>query len=171
MLNTFKSIKGFIFDMDGVLTDGSLILTADGEMARTMYVKDGYAMQLAIKKGYMVAVISGGTSAAAALRLENLGVKDIYMGVKNKQECFEELLKKYNLSPGEVLVMGDDIPDIPVLLQAGLPACPSDAVSEVEKIATYISPYAGGKGCVRDVIEKVMKLNGHWQIDVTIASK
>ena len=171
MLQHFTTIKAFVFDVDGVLTDGSLIILPNNVMARTMNVKDGYALQLAIKKGFKVAIISGGNSIEVVERLNLLGVEDVYMKVLNKVEAFENFTHKYQLNKNDVLFMGDDIPDIDVMQQVGLPCCPADAVDEIKAISKYISPFNGGKGCARDVIEKTMKLTNSWQHNHSVSSK
>jgi 3-deoxy-D-manno-octulosonate 8-phosphate phosphatase (KDO 8-P phosphatase) len=171
VLEKFKSIKTFVFDVDGVLTDGTLLILSDGQMARQMNIKDGYALQLAVKKGYRVVIISGGTSDAVQERLKRLGVKDCFLKIDNKQEKLLEYISQHQLNRDEILFMGDDIPDYVPMQLTGLPCCPADAVAEIKQISLYISPVAGGKGCARDVIEKVLKLNGHWDVDTTVASR
>ncbi len=171
VLQKFKSIKTFVFDVDGVLTDGTLLILNDGQMARRMNIKDGYALQLAVKKGYRVVIISGGTSDAVKERLEKLGVKDCFLKIDNKNEKLVEYVTEHQLSWNEVLFMGDDIPDYIPMQLTGLPCCPADAASEIKQISHYISPVEGGKGCARDVIEKVLKLNGHWDMDSTVAAR
>ena len=157
-----RNITTFIFDYDGVLTDGMVIMTSQGEGHRISSVKDGYAIQLAVKKGYNVAVISGAISKSLAHRMHALNVKDLFMGVENKIDCFHEYLTSKNVKPEHVLYMGDDIPDYEVMLESGVSSCPADAAEEIKKIAKYISHLNGGKGCVRDVIEQVMKVQGKW---------
>lgn len=157
-----NNITTFIFDVDGVLTDGTLILMPTGEMVRTMHTKDGYAMQLAIKKGYKVAVITGGKDPMVIERLKYLGIYDIYAGVSNKTEALQDLFDSYDLKAEEIIYMGDDVPDIEVMKEVGLACCPKDAVSDVRAMAEYISPFDGGKGCVRDIIEQTMKVQGKW---------
>jgi 3-deoxy-D-manno-octulosonate 8-phosphate phosphatase (KDO 8-P phosphatase) len=171
VLQQFKNIKAFVFDVDGVLTDGSLIVLPNNIMARTMNVKDGYALQLAVKKGYKVAIISGGNSVEVKERLNLLGVTDVYMNVSNKVEALEKFVEKHQLQTQEILFMGDDIPDADVMKIVGLACCPADAVDEIKAISQYTSPINGGKGCARDVIEKVMKLNNLWQHSHTVVSK
>ena len=171
ILAKFKPIKAFVFDVDGVLTDGSLLVLDDGQMARKMNIKDGYALQLAIKKGYHVVVISGGTSAAVKQRLDKLGVTENFLPVENKKAKLLEYAEQHGLKWDEVLFMGDDIPDHSAMQLVGLPCCPADAATEIKQISEYISPFNGGMGCARDVIEKVLKLNGHWDLDTTVASK
>lgn len=170
VLNKFKTIKTFVFDVDGVLTEGSLLILNDGQMARQMNIKDGYALQLAVKKGYRVLIISGGTSAAVAERLTKLGVTDCFLKVENKKEKLLSYVSSHQLKWDEVLFMGDDIPDYTSMQLTGLPCCPIDAATEIKQICHYISPIAGGRGCARDVIEKVLKLNNHWDLDTTVSS-
>ncbi len=157
-----KNIKSFIFDVDGVLTDGSVILMPSGEMVRTMHTKDGYAMQLAVKNGFRIAVITGGRDKMVEARLKYLGVKDIYSAVRNKFEAYEDFIFSYQLLPEEILYMGDDVPDVEVMNAVGLACCPNDAVPDVRAISEYISLIDGGKGCVRDIIEQTMKVQGKW---------
>ncbi len=170
ILAQFKSVKTLVFDVDGVLAT-EIILVAQGEMSRSMNSKDGYGLQLAVKKGYRVVIISGGKSEAVRERLLGLGIKDVYLDAHNKKEILQDYVKEHGLNLVEVLYMGDDIPDYATMQIVGLPCCPADAVTEIKQISKYISPLAGGRGCGRDVIEKVLKLNGHWDIDTTIASK
>ncbi|MDB2571821.1 MAG: HAD-IIIA family hydrolase [Polaribacter sp.] len=155
-------ITTFIFDVDGVLTNGTLTIMPDGELVRHMNVKDGYAMKTALKNGYRVCIISGGTNEGVRNRLAALGIEDIYLGAHNKIEQYQELVKKYNLKAENILYMGDDVPDYPVMKIVGLPACPNDAVTEIKEVANYISNKKGGEGCVRDVIEQVMRVQGKW---------
>lgn len=171
ILKNFKAITTFVFDIDGVLTDGTIHIFDTGEQVRRMSIRDGYSLQLAVKKGYRVAIISGGLSEGVRLRLNTLGIRDIYMKVENKKEKLEEYARENGLQMEEILFMGDDIPDYGVMKQAGLACAPSDAASEIRHIASYISSFPGGQGCVRDVIEKVLKLNGHWELDTSLASK
>jgi 3-deoxy-D-manno-octulosonate 8-phosphate phosphatase (KDO 8-P phosphatase) len=171
LLNRFKQVKCFAFDVDGVLTDGSLVLLDDGQMARSMNTKDGYALQLAVKRGYFIIVISGGETIGARLRLNKLGITEVHFGAVNKKRILDTFLQENNISPAHVLFMGDDIPDYLAMNEVGLPCCPADAVPEIKNISKYIAGMPGGKGCVREVIEKVLKLNGHWGTDTTIASK
>lgn len=170
VLELFKNIETFVFDVDGVLTDGSFLVLESGEMARRMIVKDGYALQLAIKKGYKIFIISGSSKSAVDLRLRNLGIQDIYFKIKDKCAFLLELQRENGFDMNKTLFMGDDIPDLPVLNIVGLSTCPQDAVEEVKNISKYVSPMAGGYGCVRDVIEKVLKLRGDWALDKEIAS-
>ncbi len=171
VLQKFKSIKTFVFDVDGVLTDGNVLVLQDGQQARVMNIKDGYALQLAVKKGYRVVIISGGTSEAVKDRLNKLGINDCFLKVDNKKEKLVEYAAQHQLNWDEVLFMGDDMPDYIPMQLTGLPCCPADAVAEIKQVSQYISHVQGGKGCVRDVIEKVLKLNGHWDLDTNVASR
>jgi 3-deoxy-D-manno-octulosonate 8-phosphate phosphatase (KDO 8-P phosphatase) len=171
LLEKFKHITTFVFDVDGVLTDGTVLVLPDGLMARNMNIKDGYALQLAVKKGYNVLVISGGTSSEVKERLAKLGVTHTWMQVSDKAATLQAFMTKEGIDTTEVLYMGDDIPDLSVMRLAGLPCCPQDAVQEIREIALYISHIPGGKGCARDVIEKVMKLRGDWSEDTTVKSQ
>jgi 3-deoxy-D-manno-octulosonate 8-phosphate phosphatase (KDO 8-P phosphatase) len=157
-----RDINTFIFDYDGVLTDGSIITLDDGEAYRTTNVKDGYALQLAIKNGYRIVVISGAKAECMIHRLRALRISDYFLGVENKLEVFNEYLQKNNIDSSQVLFMGDDIPDYELMLVSGVSSCPADAAEEIKKIARYISHFPGGKGCVRDVIEQVLKIQGKW---------
>ncbi len=171
VLQYFKEITTFVFDVDGVLTDGRIILMENGLQARQMHVRDGLALQMALQKGYNVVIISGGYSDPVLHRMHYLGVTEVYLATKNKKAFLEEYLVERNLIWKEVLFMGDDLPDIPVLQEAGLPCCPADAINEVKAISKYISPVKGGRGCVRDVIEKALKLNDHWNFNAEVTSR
>lgn len=167
----FKKITTFIFDVDGVLTDGTVLLLENGLQARRMSIKDGYALQLAVKKGYRIMVLSGGDSAPVADRLNKLGITDVHLSVTDKKSLVEKFIKANNLAPEEVLFMGDDMPDLPAMAVAGLPTCPADAAIEIRRVAKYISLFTGGNGCAREVIEIVLKLNEHWDYGTGIASR
>jgi len=156
------NITTIILDVDGVLTNGYVTIMPNGELVRTMNIKDGYALKTAVDKGYRVCVISGGTNEGVRTRLANLGIEDIYLGAHQKIEQWNLLKKKYNLDASEVLYMGDDIPDLPVLMEVGLPCCPNDAAPEIQQISKYISYKKGGEGCVRDVLEQIMRVQGKW---------
>ena len=159
----FSSITTFVFDMDGVLTDGTLLLFPDlTTEARRMHIKDGYALQLAIKKGYKIKIISGSFSEEVKSRLSYLGVKDVSMSVKDKKKMLLEYLEKHQLRKEEVLYMGDDVPDLEVMKEVGLPCCPKDAALDILSTSLFISSYEGGKGCVREVIENVLRARGDW---------
>ncbi|HLF46342.1 MAG TPA: hypothetical protein VI548_07950 [Chitinophagaceae bacterium] len=170
LLEQFKPITTFVFDIDGVLTDGSLLVFHDHLLARQMHVKDGFGLQMALKKEYQLFIISGGDSVEVKSRLEKLGVKNIYLSVGDKLALISSLLDKNKIKWEQVLYMGDDLPDLPSLRKAGLPCCPADAVHEVKSEVKYISPVKGGWGCARDVIEKVLKVNGHWEFDSQVTS-
>ncbi len=157
-----KNITTFIFDVDGVFTDGTVAIQTDGEMLRTMNVKDGYALKTALNKGYNVCIITGGTNEGVKKRLMGLGVTDIYMGAHLKIEALNDYLTNRPIDFQNILYMGDDIPDIPPMRVVGLSTCPQDAVPEVKGISNYISHKSGGHGCVRDVIEQVLKVRGDW---------
>jgi 3-deoxy-D-manno-octulosonate 8-phosphate phosphatase (KDO 8-P phosphatase) len=157
-----RRIRAVVFDVDGVLSATTVPLHPSGEPMRTVNIKDGYAIQLAIKNGIHVAIITGGRSEAIQKRFEALGVKDIYMGSSIKIQDYADFRDKYDLMNGEILYMGDDVPDLEVMQQCGLPCCPHDAVPEVRALARYISHYNGGYGCGRDVIEQVLKAHGIW---------
>ncbi len=171
ILKQFNSISCFVFDIDGVLTDGSLLVLPDGVMARKMNIKDGYALQLAVKKRYHVLVISGGNSPEVKERLQKLGVTEVWMQVSDKAAVLQDWLLVHQISQSEVLFMGDDVPDLEVMQLAGLQACPSDAAIDVKNSVDYISSFKGGEGCVREVIEKVMKLRGHWDTGTGIKAQ
>lgn len=159
-------ITTFVFDVDGVLTNGKVLITSEGEMYREMDTKDGYAMKCALMQGYKVAIISGGTNEGVRSRLRALGIFDIYLGAHHKVEPFQDLIDSYSLSPQEILYMGDDVPDIPVMSKVAVAACPADAVADVKSMANYISHKKGGEGCVRDVIEQTLRVQGKWSLDV-----
>ncbi len=158
-----NKVRCFIFDVDGVLTNGSLIVM-ENELFRIMNIRDGFALKTAIEAGYHVAIISGGKSESVRTRLQNLGVKDIYLGVADKSERYEELMLLYNLKEEEILYMGDDLPDYEVMKRSGVPVCPNDAATEIRNLAVYISPVKGGEGCARDVIEQTLRLHGKWPV-------
>ena len=161
-LAKLNNITTFIFDIDGVLTDGTVLVMESGELIRSMNVKDGYALQLAVKKGYHIAVISGGTHSGVVKRLHGLGVKDVFMGCANKLVVFNDYIKKNNVKVEDTLYMADDIPDYEVFQKVGIKTCPKNAVPEIYNMADYVSPFNGGAGCVRDVIEKVLKVQDKW---------
>ncbi|MEJ2901785.1 HAD-IIIA family hydrolase [Pedobacter panaciterrae] len=161
-LQKLKNITTLIFDVDGVLTNGDIIASDSGEFLRTFNIKDGYALQLAVKRGYLICIISGGRGLAMQRRFEGLGIAEVFLGVSDKVDVFNSLLAKHNITADEILYMGDDIPDLKVMQLVGLPTCPSDAVPEIKAISEYISPYSGGKTAVRDIIEKVLKVQQKW---------
>ncbi len=168
-LKKIKHITAFIFDVDGVLTDGKVLVTETGEQLRTFNIKDGYALQLAVKRGYSVAAVSGGRSKGIEWRLKGLGITDVFLGLDSKTEAYHHFLTSKGLSSEQVLYMGDDIPDLPVIKLAGLAVCPADAAEEIKSVCHYISPKTGGAGCVRDVIEKVLKIRNDWHDELPSA--
>lgn len=155
-------IKAFVFDIDGVLSLQTLNLNAFGVPDRTINLRDGYALQLAVKKGYQVGIISGSNSKEYKRRLKSLGVKDIYLNSRAKLDDYEDFVQKHHLGQCEVMFMGDDIPDYEVMKAAGVPVCPADADSEIKQVSLYISDRRGGEGCARDVIEQVLRLHNNW---------
>ena len=157
-----EHITTFIFDVDGVLTDGTVTVTTSGEMLRTMSIKDGYALKTAVDRGFNVCIISGGSNEGVRSRLRGLGIKSIYLGAQNKIEQLNEYFDIYKIKAENTLYMGDDIPDLPVMKMVGLPCSPQDAVPEIKEVSKYISHKHGGKGAVRDVIEQVLKVQGKW---------
>lgn len=157
-----KNITTLIFDYDGVFTDGKILITENGEQLRTANVKDGYALQLARKKGYRIVVISGGTSETVVKRLNGLGITDVFIKVDHKIDVYNNYLSQHNLKKPEVLYMGDDIPDLHIMKEVGVAVCPADAAEEIKAISNYISHMNGGEGCVRDILEQVMKVQGNW---------
>ncbi|HRE49999.1 MAG TPA: HAD hydrolase family protein [Flavitalea sp.] len=171
ILDQFKKIRAFVFDMDGVLTDGTVYVFDSGEQVRRMSIRDGFALQLAVKKGYRVAVISGGHSSGAASRLNKLGITDVFMDVKDKRSVLLQYMSDHGFSRDEVLFMGDDIPDHAAMKESDLSCAPADAAPEIKKIAGYIAIASGGMGCAREVIEKTLKLNGCWELETDTASR
>jgi 3-deoxy-D-manno-octulosonate 8-phosphate phosphatase (KDO 8-P phosphatase) len=157
-----EHITTLIFDVDGVLTDGTITVTTSGEMLRTMNIKDGYALKTAVDKGLRVCIISGGSNEGVRIRLEGLGITDVFLGAHNKVDQLNTYLKTHQINLKNVLFMGDDLPDYPVMKLVGLPCCPQDAVPEIKAISKYVSHKNGGKGAVRDIIEQVLKVQGKW---------
>ena len=156
------NINTLIFDVDGVLTNGMVTIMPNGELVRNMNIKDGYALKTAVDKGLNICIISGGKNEGVRTRLANLGIKDIFLGAHDKIKQYNELKEKYNLKPENVLYMGDDVPDFPVMKLVGLPCCPNDAAREVQQVSKYISDKKGGEGCVRDIIEQILRVQGKW---------
>ena len=157
-----QEVDTFIFDYDGVMTDGKVILMEDGQPLRMANVKDGYVLQLIIKLGFNVVIISGGFSRSMENRFETLGITDVYLGTKNKEIVLDAYLKEREIDPKHVVYMGDDIPDFKVMQTVGIPVCPADASEEIKDISIYISDKKGGEGCVRDIVEQVLKVQGKW---------
>ncbi|HRG69569.1 MAG: HAD-IIIA family hydrolase [Saprospiraceae bacterium] len=158
----FPRIKAIVMDIDGVCTDNKILVTEEGQFLRSMNVKDGYAIKRAIQAGLKVGVISGGRSEGTRIRFELLGVNAIYLSVENKLPVMKQILESWNLNFNEVAYIGDDIPDLEIMKQVGLPCCPSDAVPEIIDVSKYISSFSGGNGCVRDIIEKILQVQDSW---------
>ncbi len=155
-------IKAFIFDVDGVFTDGKIYMFSENEFVRAFNIKDGYAVKYAAQQGYTMALISGGNSEMVRKRFTALGIKDIYLNITEKMEALEDFYFKYDIDPGTILFMGDDLPDYEVMKKCGVPTCPADAAEEIKSVSKYISNFRGGDGCVRDVIEQVLRSQGKW---------
>lgn len=162
-----KDITTFIFDYDGVMTNGDVLVDADGVPLRSTNVKDGFALQLAARLGYNIAIITGGYSVSIEKRMEMLGIKDVFVRSASKVEVLQKYMETKNLKPEEIIYMGDDLPDYPVMKMVGLPVCPADAAPEIKDISLYISHLGGGKGAVRDIIEQVLKAQDKWMKDFT----
>lgn len=157
-----KEITTFILDVDGVLTNGKILVTSKGKMLREMNTKDGFIIKYALDKGFKIFIISGGTNKGVKERLKDLGIEEIFLGEHTKKDTYDKLIKKYNLKRNEIVYMGDDIPDIPVMKKIGVPCCPNDAVPDVKQISIYISKKNGGQGCVRDIIEQTLRVQNKW---------
>lgn len=166
-----NQITTLIFDVDGVLTDGSIMVATNGDMYRKMHTKDGFALKTAVDKGLNICIISGGNNEGVRLRLQGLGIKSIYLGAHHKTKTMNTYLKENSIKLENVLYMGDDIPDLHVMKEVGLPCCPQDAVQEIKGISKYVSHKKGGKGCVRDVIEQVLKVQNKWLNEVSVSAK
>jgi 3-deoxy-D-manno-octulosonate 8-phosphate phosphatase (KDO 8-P phosphatase) len=160
-----NGVTAFVFDIDGVLTNGNIIVMENGQMARTMNTRDGYALQHAVKNGYTIGVISGGKSEPTRSRLEKLGIHNVYLGINDKLDSLKEFMHIHSLKYENILYMGDDMPDYEVMQKCGVPCCPKDAVKEIKELSVYVSDTIGGAGCVRDVIEQVMKVHRKWNRD------
>jgi 3-deoxy-D-manno-octulosonate 8-phosphate phosphatase (KDO 8-P phosphatase) len=171
VLAEFKRITTFIFDIDGVLTDSTVFLLENGLQARRMNIKDGLGLQMALRNGFKVIAVSGSYSEPVIHRLKKLGIENVHMSVPNKKKFVKDLISQNNLKWEEVLYMADDLPDIDLMQAVGLPCCPADAVPEILELSKYISPVNGGMGCVRDVIEKVLKVQDKWIFHDEIVSK
>ncbi|RDK85564.1 KdsC family phosphatase [Marinirhabdus gelatinilytica] len=166
-----SNIKALVFDVDGVLTDGTIQVNTQGELFRTMNIKDGYALKTAVDQGFHICIISGGSNEGVRKRLQGLGITDIHLGTHQKTATLKQYLKDNNLTPEQALYMGDDIPDFYVMQEVGLPCCPQDAVPEIKELSKYISHKNGGKGCVRDIIEQVLKVQGKWISKKSVSAK
>lgn len=170
ILSKFKKIRCIVLDVDGVLTDGTIMVTESGEFLRSFNVKDGYAIQLAVKRGIKVFVISGGQSKGVLERMKRLGVDQIHLGISNKLSLLQKISSSEGLKPDEILFVGDDIPDLESMRWCGVSVCPADAAEDIKKISSFISPFKGGKGVVRDIIEKILKLQDNWVADKYVKS-
>lgn len=170
LFEKLKTVRAFAFDVDGVLTKGEVLVTEEGQQLRVFNIRDGYALQLAVKRGYPVVAITGAKSAGIRLRMEGLGIRDVYLGVDDKIAVFRAWLEKRGIAAADVLYMGDDIPDLIVMQHVGVATCPQDAIEEIKAVGHYISPKKGGEGAVRDVIEKVLKLQLAWDDDTSVRS-
>jgi len=159
-----KNIKGFVFDVDGVLSLDVTPLDENGDPMRTANVKDGFAIRYALQAGYKIAIITGANTQRVKLRYKKLGVEHIYLNSFNKTECLDDIIAKTGLKKDEILYMGDDLVDVPVMKVIGIPTCPIDAAPEVKAVSLYISDKKGGEGCVRDVMEQVMRSQGKWVV-------
>ena len=157
-----NKISTFIFDVDGVFTDGKIYMLEQNKFVRGFNIKDGFAVRHAVQQGYTIAIISGGDSEMVRMRFRDLGVKDIYLNITDKMEALEDFYFKYNMDPDSIMFMGDDLPDYDLMRKCGVPTCPSDAAEEIKSVASYISSFKGGDGCVRDVIEQVLRSQGKW---------
>jgi 3-deoxy-D-manno-octulosonate 8-phosphate phosphatase (KDO 8-P phosphatase) len=167
MLNfkqALSKITTFIFDIDGVLTNNTVFVTEDGQLLRNLYSKDGYAIQLAVRKGYKIVIISGGHNDPVKKVLERAGVPFIFIKQHDKLQCYKDLINEHSLRDEEIAYMGDDLPDWEVMKRVGIAACPKDAATEIKDICIYISDKKGGEGCVRDIIEQTMRAQGTWEI-------
>lgn len=171
ILSRLAHIRLVALDVDGVLTDGKLFILPEGQAFRGFNIKDGYAIQLAVRMGLEIAIVSGSGDDAVFSRFSKLGVRHIFLGVKDKKSTLNTLLDSIGVSKSEVLFMGDDLPDLAVIQSVGLAACPADAATEIKKIAHYVSPLNGGNGCVRDVLEKILKLQDKWDTDTDLVSR
>jgi len=160
-----KEIKASIFDLDGVLSSETITLSSEGEPLRTVNIKDGYAIQLAMKLGLRIAIMTGAKVTSIRKRYEGLGVEDIYIGCSVKIETYETFLHKYGLTDKEIMYMGDDIPDLEIMRRVGCPVCPKDACPEIKEVSIYVSDRIGGHGCGRDIIEQVLRAQGKWIMD------
>ncbi len=159
-----NKINTFIFDIDGVFTDNKVLVMENGEVVRNVHSKDGYAVQLAVKKGYTIVILSGGNNTAVKNLLAKTGIQHLFINQHEKLQCYKDFINENNLRDEQILYMGDDLPDYEVMSRVGVPACPNDSATEIKDISIYISPKNGGQGCVRDIIEQVMRVQGNWVI-------
>ena len=157
-----NNVRAFVFDVDGVMTNGKVIITSEGEMYREMDTRDGFALKYALLKGFKIGIISGGTNEGVKKRLELLGVNKVYLGIHEKDIAFDDFVSTFNINPDQVLYMGDDVPDIPVMEKVGVSTCPQDALPDVKRVVDYVSHKKGGDGCVREIVEQVMRVQDKW---------
>ena len=162
MLDKLKDITTFVFDVDGVLTNGNILITETGEQLRQYSIKDGYAIQLALNKGYTVAIITGARAQSVTMRLKGLGIQHIYQGASYKLPLFQDFLEKTEIKPEHIVYVGDDLPDQEIMEQVAISVCPADGAQEIKDCCSYISAFKGGEGVVRDIIEKVLKVQDKW---------
>jgi 3-deoxy-D-manno-octulosonate 8-phosphate phosphatase (KDO 8-P phosphatase) len=170
-LERLRDIRTFIFDVDGVFTDGKLLVTEGGDFLRTFHCRDGYAVRRAVDEGYRVVVITGGKGGTIEHRMRKIGITQYYTGIEDKLPVYQRFVEANGIDPAEILYMGDDLNDYQVMQKVNLAACPADACPEIQSLSHYISPIKGGDGCVRDVIEKVMKLHGVWLRHLNISNE
>lgn len=168
-LSYFREINTFVFDVDGVMTDGKLTVTEGGDFLRSYNTKDGYAIRRAIEEGYNVCIITGGRGGSVEHRMKKLGIRQVFTGADPKLPVFQRYCETHAINPLKTLFLGDDLNDFEVMQKAGLPCCPADACPEIMDISNYVSPFKGGEGCVRDVIEKVLKLHGKWMNHISVS--
>lgn len=168
MTEKLNKIKAFVFDVDGVLTDGGILATPEGDLLRVFDSKDSFALRMAYMKGYHVGIITGGVSESIKLRFRTCGVpmENIYLGSRAKIEDLQDFCNRHDITAEEIMYFGDDLPDIPVMLECGCAVSPCDAVPEALAAADYVTTRPGGKGCAREMIEMVLKLHGKWELDV-----
>ena len=157
-----NNVRAFVFDVDGVMTNGKVMITSEGEMYREMDTRDGFALKYALLKGFKIGIISGGTNEGVRKRLELLGVNKVYLGIHEKDIAFDDFVSTFNINPDQVLYMGDDVPDVPVMEKVGVSTCPQDALPDVKRVVDYVSHKKGGDGCVREIVEQVMRVQDKW---------
>lgn len=161
-LQLLPKITTLIFDVDGVLTDGMVTLLPNGDQVRSLNSRDGFALQLAVRKGFRICIITGGNSKNVKMQLSKMGITDVYLRVFHKMETYDDIKIMYDLTDEEILYMGDDLPDFEIMQKVGVPTCPKNAAREIKDISTYISDQDGGQGCVRDIVEKVLRSQDKW---------
>jgi 3-deoxy-D-manno-octulosonate 8-phosphate phosphatase (KDO 8-P phosphatase) len=170
VLTLLKDVRMVALDVDGVLTNGTLLLLENGQQARTMHIRDGYALQLAVKQGLKIVIISGAEDRAVVMRLQKLGITDIHTGVSDKKSLLTQILHSEGFQRHQVAFMGDDLPDLGVMRDTAIACCPQDAATEILAVSAFISEKKGGEGCVRDLIEKILRLQGQWHPEESVRS-